>query len=161
MASNRPWWKSRSEHALSEDIPAAPDAVREFYIDLRNIIAVHPLVVAVTPTRYQATADGHAQTYRVRDRIPMGPMTLPVSYTAIVRVTAGGDVHTEARQFPAVRLTGAVSFESTGTGTRLTERLTIVAPRPLAGFTVREAVAAHVEMLAGVRAHFAGSPPAG
>lgn len=157
MASNGTWWRSRSEHALSEDIPAAPDAVREFYVDLRNIIAVHPLVVAVTPTRHRATADGYAQTYRVRDRIPIGPITLPVAYTAIVAVTASGDVHTEARQFPAVRLTGVVSFEPTGAGTRLTERLAIVAPRPLAGFTVREAVAAHVEMLAGVRAHFAGS----
>jgi hypothetical protein len=44
-----------------------------------------------------------------------------------------------------------------GAGTRLAERLTIGAPRPLAGFTARAAVEAHAEMLAGVRAHFANA----
>lgn len=145
---------ARSEHTLSEDIPAKPDAVRDFYIELPNIIAVHPLVVAVIPTHYAESGDGYTQTYRVRDRIPVGPLTLAVAYTATVRVPIIGDVLTEARQFPAVRLTGAVSFESIDAGTRLTERLTIDVPRPLAAFTVRKAVDAHVEMLAGVRAHF-------
>ena len=32
----------------------------------------------------------------------------------------------------------------------------IIAPRPLLGITVRQAVAAHKEMLAGIRRHFAG-----
>ena len=154
MASNRAWWITSSKHVVSEDIPAPPGAVREFYVDLRNIIAVHPLVVAVSPTRREVTDAGYTQSYRVRDRIPLGPLTLPVAYTATVQVPSHGDVRTEARQFPAVRLTGVVSFEENSAGTRLTERLTIAAPRPLAGFTAREAIAAHAEMLAGVRAHF-------
>ncbi|MDT4999847.1 MAG: hypothetical protein QOK12_1952, partial [Mycobacterium sp.] len=66
-----------------------------------------------------------------------------------------GDVLTEARQFPRVELDGVVSFEEEGDGTRVTERLVIRAPRPLAATTVRQAVAAHVEMLAGIRRHFA------
>lgn len=156
MTPKSMWWSARSEHALGEDIPARPAAVREFYVDLRNIIAVHPLVVSVTPTRYEAVGDGYAQTYRVRDRIPFGPLTLPIAYTATVQVPAVGPLHTEARQVPAVRLSGVVSFDETPDGTRLTERLTITAPRPLAKFTAREAVAAHAEMLAGVRAHFQG-----
>jgi hypothetical protein len=154
VALKHPCWVARSEHALVENIPAAPAEVRDFYADLRNIIAVHPLVVAVTPTTHAATGDGYVQTYRIRDRIPFGPLTLPVAYTATVEVPAAGDLHTEARQFPAVRLLGVVSFEPTAAGTRLTERLTISAPRPLAAFTVREAVAAHAEMLAGLRARF-------
>jgi hypothetical protein len=154
VALRRSWWTAGSEHVLSEDIPASAEAVRDFYVDLRNIIAVHPLVVSVSPMRREVTDDGYTQSYRVRDRIPLGPLTLPVTYTAIVRVPVGGDVHTEARQFPAVRLTGTVSFEASDAGTRLTERLAIVAPKPLAAITVREAVAAHVEMLAGVRTRF-------
>lgn len=145
---------ARYEHALSEEIPATPGAVRAFYVDLRNIIAVHPLVVAVTPTNYEERGGGYAQTYRVRDRVPIGVLTLPVEYTAVVRVPVSGDVHTEARQFPAVRLRGVVSFGAADIGTLLTERLAIEAPRPLATFTVRKAIDAHAEMLAGVRAHF-------
>lgn len=154
MALRRPRWAASSEHTLSEIVPAPPEAVRDFYIDLRNIVAVHPLVVAVTATQRTVADDGYTQTYRVRDRIPFGPLALPVTYTAIVHVPVRGEVRTEASQFPAVRVIGAVSFDAADTGTRLTERLTITAPRPLAGFTAREAVAAHAAMLAGFRARF-------
>jgi hypothetical protein len=47
-----------------------------------------------------------------------------------------------------------VSFDAESDGTRVTERLVIRAPRPLAATTVRQAVAAHAEMLAGIRRHF-------
>jgi hypothetical protein len=154
VASADEWWTSVVERALSEQIPAPPDDVREFYVDLRNIIRVHPLVVSVTPSERTPSGDGYVQTYRVRDRIPFGPLTLAVGYTARVTVPVRGDVHTEARQFPRVRLSGIVSFEPTRDGTRLTERLLISAPRPLASFTVREAVKAHQAMLVGIREHF-------
>ena len=61
---------------------------------------------------------------------------------------------TEADQSPGVHLRGTVSFEPTDGGTRLTERIRIAAPRPLAPMTTREAVKAHVAMLAGIRRHF-------
>jgi hypothetical protein len=135
------WWISSSEHTVSELIPGAPDEVRDFYVELRNITLVHPLVVSVT-------------TYVVRDRIPVGPFTMNTAYTARVEVPHHGDVHTEARQFPSVRLYGTVSFEPVNDGTRLTERILISAPRPLAAFTAREAVKAHGEMLLGIRQCF-------
>jgi hypothetical protein len=53
-----------------------------------------------------------------------------------------------------VRLRGTVSFEPISAGTRLTERIRIAAPRPLAGTTTREAVKAHITMLSGIRTHF-------
>jgi hypothetical protein len=77
-----------------------------------------------------------------------------ITYWAQIQVPAHGDVITEARQFPRVRLNGNVSFEPIETGTRLTERLRIAAPRLLAATTQREAVDAHVAMLAGIRRHF-------
>jgi hypothetical protein len=147
-------WSARAERAISEEIPAPPDAVREFYVDLDNIKDLHPLVVSVEVLSHDQTADGYRKTYRVRDRIPMGPMTMGITYWAQVRVPAHGDVITEARQFPGVRLNGRVSFDPIETGTRLTERLSIAAPRPLAAMTQREAVDAHIAMLAGIRAHF-------
>ncbi|MDT5401149.1 MAG: hypothetical protein QOK33_4380 [Mycobacterium sp.] len=148
------WWIGSSEHSVSEDIPGSPDEVRDFYVELRNITLVHPLVVSVIPVERHETADGYTQSYLIRDRIPIGPFTMNTSYTARVQVPLHGDVHTEARQFPRVRLFGTVSFDAVGDGTKLTERLLITAPRPLAAFTVREAVKAHQEMLVGIRQCF-------
>ena len=151
------FWIIHAEHTLTEEIPAAPDTVRDFYVDLDNIKVVHPLVVSVQTISRDETADGYVQTYRVRDRIPVGKFALRVSYWARVEVPLHGDVLTEARQFPGVRLRGAVTFEPIELSTRLTERLQIAAPRPLAAMTQREAVNAHTAMLAGIRSHFAQS----
>jgi hypothetical protein len=63
-------------------------------------------------------------------------------------------VSTEARQFPRVRLRGFVAFDPTPTGTRVVERVQIEAPWPLAAVTIRKAVEAHTEMLAGIRRAF-------
>lgn len=147
-------WIRRVERAISEEIAGPPDAVRAFYTDLGNMKLVHPLVVAVRSVDRSDTSDGYQQTYRVTDRIRLGPLHLRTSYLALLRVPSTGDVVTEARQFPRVRLSGRVSFEPSGTGTRLTERIVIEAPRPLAAMTVRKAVQAHIEMLAGMRRVF-------
>jgi hypothetical protein len=147
-------WIAHAERTISEEIPAPPDVVRDFYVDLDNIKEFHPLVVSVQVLLHSQTDEGYQQTYRVRDRIPLGPLSMPITYWAQVRVPADGDVITEARQFPRVRLNGVVSFQPTEVGTRLTERLTIAAPRLLAAVTEREAVAAHIVMLAGIRSHF-------
>lgn len=147
-------WLARVERTVTEDIPAPPNDVREFYVDLNNIKRVHPLVVAVRETDRHQTTDGYVQTYRVRDRIPLGRFTLPTSYVARLYVPVEGDVLAEARQFPRVRLRTSVTFDEIADGTRLTERIRIEAPRPLATMTTREAVKAHTEMLAGIRRSF-------
>ena len=148
------FWIAHADRTLSEDVPAPPDQVRDFYVDLDSIKVVHPLVVSVQTLSRSDGADGYRQTYRVRDRIPMGPLSLAITYWASVEVPVDGDVNTEARQFPRVRLNGIVSFEPIDAGTRLTERLRIAAPRLLAPMTQREAVNAHRAMLAGIRSHF-------
>jgi hypothetical protein len=147
-------WIAHSEHTLSEEIPATPDQVRDFYVDLDNIKVVHPLVVSVERTERSETADGYQQSYRVRDRIPLGPTAIGITYAARLHVWSDGAVTTEARQFPRVHLDGMVTFEPIEAGTRLTERIQIAAPRLLAAMTEREAVKAHIAMLAGIRKHF-------
>ncbi|MDO0976420.1 SRPBCC family protein [Mycolicibacterium frederiksbergense] len=144
-----------AQRTINEVIPAAPDVVRDFYVDLDNLRTLHPLIVAVQRTARTVGPDGFVSDYRVQDRIPFGRTTLPVTYTATLHVPVEGEVWTEARQFPRVRLRGRVSFDEVDAGTRLTERLSITAPWPLAGFTARQAVAAHAAMLAGIRQHFA------
>ena len=145
---------ARSEHTVSEQIPAPPDEVRDFYVDLDNIKRVHPLVVAVRATHRRETADGYIQSYRVQDRIPLGPLHLRISYLARLHVPKAGDVTAEARQFPRVRLRTTVSFEPIDAGTRITEHMRIDAPRVLAAMTAHEAVKAHTAMLAGMRRCF-------
>jgi hypothetical protein len=148
------WWMAHAERTLSEQVPAPPDRVRDFYVDLDNIKLVHPLIVSVQAMPRSETRDGYRQSYRVVDRIPLGPFTIQITYQARLHVPADGDVTTEADQSPGVRLRGTVSFEPVDGGTRVTERIRITAPRPLASMTTREAVKAHIEMLAGIRRHF-------
>jgi Polyketide cyclase / dehydrase and lipid transport len=148
------WWVARAERTVTEEIPAPPDDVRDFYVNLDNIKRVHPLVVAVRTTDRRDTPDGYVQTYRVQDRIPMGPLRLRISYVARLHVPRTGDVQAESRQFPGVRLHTTVSFEPIAAGTRVTEHMRIEAPRPLVGMTTREAVKAHIAMLAGIRQTF-------
>jgi hypothetical protein len=145
---------SVADRTVTDTVPAAPVDVRTFYLDLDNIKAVHPLVVAVETTARSETAQGYVQTYRVRDRIPLGPLTLPISYVATLTVPVTGDVVADSTQFPQVRLHTVVSFEPVDGATVVTERMHITAPRPLAALTVREAVNAHRVMLAGIRQHF-------
>jgi hypothetical protein len=147
-------WITHAERTVSEQMPAPPDAVREFYVDLHNIKTVHPLVVSVRTISRNETADGYQQTYRVRDRIPLRMLTIRVSYQARLHVPMHGDIITQARQFPRVRLNGTVTFEPIDSGTRVIERLRIAAPRPLAAMTIRVAVNAHIAMLSGIRRHF-------
>ncbi|OBH83184.1 polyketide cyclase / dehydrase and lipid transport [Mycobacterium scrofulaceum] len=148
------WWVAHGEHTLTEDVPAPPGEVRDFYVDLDNIKLVHPLIVSVELLSRSETPAGVDLSYRVRDRIPLGPFTMTITYRARLRVPPEGDVLTEADQSPGVRLRGRVSFEPTAAGTRVTERIGIAAPRPLAPMTTREAVRAHIAMLAGIRRHF-------
>ncbi|MCV7199200.1 polyketide cyclase / dehydrase and lipid transport [Mycobacterium angelicum] len=148
------WWIAHAERTLSEDVPAPPDAVRDFYVDLDNIKLVHPLIVSVEVLSRTETETGCLQSYRVVDRIPLGPFTIQTAYRARIQVEPAGEVQTEAEQSPGVRLRGTVTFAPIDGGTRVTEQIRIAAPRPLAGFTVRAAVKAHIAMLAGIRRHF-------
>ncbi len=80
------------------------------------------------------------------------------SYVARLYVPVTGDVLSEARQFPRVRLCSTVAFQPIEAGTRVVERIRIEAPRPLASVTARKAVEAHTVMLAGIRRRFEPAP---
>lgn len=146
-------WIGQAWRSVSGEVPAPPEKVRAFYVDLDNISQVHPLVQWVRSTSRVDLADGYRQDYRVRDRIPMGPFTLPITYRASLTVPDAGVVTAQARQFPQVTLDSRVDFVATDTGTRITEDLTIAAPRPLLAITVKQAVTAHTTMLAAIGTH--------
>lgn len=155
------WWSRAAERTVSDLVPAPPETVRAFYVDLDNIALVHPLVISVQstgrtvqPAAEDGGADSYVHEYRVRDRIPIGKFALHIRYAVRLSVPATGDIIAESRQFPGVRLYTTVSFDPADDGTRVTERMQIRAPRPLLAVTVNEAVAAHATMLAGIGRHF-------
>lgn len=144
------WWIVRADRTLTADIAADPAMVRDVYTDLDNIADLHPLVVSVRRTSHTESV----RTYRIKDRIPLGPINLAITYRARVEVSGSGVVTAQARQFPGVRLDSVVSFDRSAGGTHVAEQLRITAPRPLAAVTVSQAVAAHAETWAGIRRRF-------
>jgi hypothetical protein len=148
------WWIAETERTLTEDVPAPPGAVRDFYVDLDSLRMVHPLIVSVQELSRSEDADGYRQSYRVVDQLKLGPLAFKIAYRAGWLVPVKGDVRTETHQSPGVRLRGTVAFDAIEGGTRITERVHIAAPRPLAAYTTREAVKAHITMLAGIRSQF-------
>ncbi|MBA2952561.1 SRPBCC family protein [Nocardioides sp. MAH-18] len=149
------WWISHVERTVAAEVPAPPDAVRDLYVDLDSLQVVHPLIVSVTELSRTDVPGGYRQSYRVVDRMRWGPITFRITYRAQWDVHDHGDVEFEAVQSPGVRLRGTVTFAPTATGTQVSERLHIAAPRLLAGYTAREAVKAHAGMLAAISSHFA------
>lgn len=79
-----------AERVISEIIPAPPNLVRDFYVDLDNLRTLHPLIVAVQRTARTVGPDGYVSDYRVQDRIPFGRSALPVTYTATLHVPVEG-----------------------------------------------------------------------
>ncbi|MGW4099555.1 SRPBCC family protein [Mycobacterium sp. NPDC004974] len=148
-------WIGRARRSVSGEVPAPPEQVRALYVDLDNISQVHPLVQWVRSTSRVDLADGYQQDYQIRDRIPLGPFALPITYRTRLIVPTAGAVTAQARQFPQVQLDSQVDFAATETGTRITEELTIAAPRPLLAITVEQAVDAHATMLAAIGKLFA------
>ena len=53
------WWMARAERTLSEEIPAPPDQVRAYYVDLDNLRLEHPLIVSVELLSRRETPDGY------------------------------------------------------------------------------------------------------
>jgi hypothetical protein len=115
-------------------------------MDVTNLKSIHPLILTVRKVG--------PEQWRVQERNPLGPLSLRVWYSTHVHVETNGNVIGESGLFLGVRLHDVVSLESVEGGTQVTERLRVVAPRPLGAYTHREAVKAHEEMLAAMRRHF-------
>ena len=148
------WWISKTERTLTEEVPAPPNEVRDYYVDLNNIKLVHPLIVSVEQTSRSQTPDGYRQSYRVVDQISVGSVHHSDQLPGTVDRARGRRRAHRGRSVPGVRLRGTVSFEPIEGGTRVTERIRFAVPRPLAAVTVREGVKAHIKMLSGIREHF-------
>lgn len=144
------WWRASSDWTLTEFVPTDPATMRAFYTDLTNLTTAHPLILTV-----REVAPGQ---WRVQERNNLGPLSFRTWYSVKLDVGPDGDVVGESHAHLGVRLHDVVSFEAVDGGTKVVERVRIVAPRPLIGYAHREALKAHEEMLAAMRRHFEQRP---
>ncbi|GCE23399.1 SRPBCC family protein [Dictyobacter kobayashii] len=129
-------------------IAAPPEKVKTFLTSLHNHRQIHPLIVDIQLVETPIThADGSLVShYRVRDRIPLGPFTISVTYSVTMQITANGDLNSTAAQFPAVYLFNTTKCSVEGDGTRVSEYIKIQAPALLMGTTYKQASQSHVQM---------------
>ncbi|HBX70064.1 MAG TPA: hypothetical protein DEH25_11985 [Chloroflexi bacterium] len=124
-------------------IDADPVDVRNFLADLSHHDQIHPLIVQVeelTPPEVDF------RRYQITDRVPVGPFTMKAVYEADIRISPAGDVISEARQSPGIRLQNVTQCIPSNGGTRLVEKVTVSAPRLLLGFVTQQAQESHEGM---------------
>lgn len=122
-------------------VHAAPSRVLAVLDDLPAFIRLNPLVVAVE------RAPGEADAYLVTDRLRFLGIPFAVRYEVrSVRVPEGLD--SEVWASPATRLHNELRVFPEGAGARVRETVRMTAPRPLAGYAIAAAEAAHRDLLA-------------
>jgi hypothetical protein len=122
-------------------VRAAPSLVLAALDDVPAFMRLNPLVVAVE------RAPGEADTYLVTDRLRfLGVPFDPRYEVRSVRVPEGLD--SEVRASPATRLRNELRVLPRGERTRVRETVRMTAPRPLAGYGIAAAEAAHRDLLA-------------
>ncbi len=125
-------------------IPVAPEVVLALLSRPQEWIRLQPLVIAIDE---EPRAPG---MLRITDRHTIGGLTFQARYRAqVIPVDGGLDGH--AWSFPFIHVLNRYRWHAQEGGTLLRETTTIEAPRPLLGFTVKTARAAHVSLLANVK----------
>jgi hypothetical protein len=127
--------------------------LRDFLVDLRNHAPLHPLIESIDEIEPSREWPG-ARSYRVVDRIPVGPFTLKATYVATLEPVSEREVHGHARQSPGVRLDTIYTLTKTGDAraTRLEERVFVSAPLGLKRFVVGQARRSHATTLRRMKA---------
>ena len=134
------------------DIQVGRARLHDFLCDLQNYRTLHPLIESIEEiARSEEMPD--ARRYRVVDRIPVGPFRLRTVYTAALEAVTENEIHGYAWQVPRIRVNTVYELEEIALGTRLSERVSIEAPRFLHRFVVREARRSHQETLTEIKHH--------
>jgi len=125
------------------DAPCDAATAADLLGDPRRNGELHPLIqsVAVAPTQPGAIA-----SYRITDRLPLGPLRLRIVYEADVITRSETHVVTVARQRPRTTVRNDTRIDSVDGGVAITVSITITAPTPLFGYAFRTARAAHLEL---------------
>ncbi len=132
-------------------IPAPPEAVLAHLARPEDWIHLQPLVIAVEPS------PRHPGQLLITDKLEFAGRAFRLRYRAhVLPVPDGLDAH--AWSAPFVHVFNRLRCLPARGGTVLRETSTLEAPRPLLGYTVRTARAAHATLLANLGAKVLGAP---
>ncbi len=143
-------------HEIEIRVPQA--RLHAFLCDLHNYVPLHPLIESIEEILPMDALPG-ARRYRVVDRIRLGPFRFRTVYTAALESATANEVHGHAWQSPGIRLKTIYALETTESGTRLVERVSIEAPFLLRRFVVSQARQSHKETLSKMKAWLEESRP--
>lgn len=129
-------------------IPVAPEVVRDFFSTLNNHPKIHPLIIAIHPTKTITALDGTTvQYYRIQDQIHQGPFTFRITYRVSMNVNTEGEIISDAYQFPGIVLHNTTQCLPEQQGTRVKEHIVITSPRLLINTVYTQAKSSHWTML--------------
>jgi len=132
--------KFRYQLAAGTDRAAAVTLFSEFF----RHAGLHPFIVAV---REETPAPaGCVRRFWIDDRIPVGPVHLPITYVADVVSVSDDRIATVARQRPATTLHIVTQLREVDDALRAEVEITMTAPSLLFNFGFRQAQRAHAEL---------------
>lgn len=142
----------QSSFSLATDIAVSPEAAFAFVADAHKLIGGHPLIHAMTLTSETTGPDGHIwRSYEVKETLKMfGFIPVPNKYHFTQKMGDGMDFICDVSS-PPVTMQNAYQIEPTATGVRVTEHVTVHAPKLLMGYTIRTAMKAHQAMFQRVK----------
>jgi hypothetical protein len=131
---------STSSFTTEARVSAAPEAVLAVLDDPPGFMRLNPLVVAAEP------APGEADCYLVTDRLRLLGVSFDLRYKVRWQRVASG-LDAEVWSSPATRLHNELRVLPDGACARVRETVRMSAPRPLAGYALATAQAAHRDLL--------------
>lgn len=137
-------WKSERSFNVTVLVRRPVEQVREALADPHRWVRFQPLVVDLIEE------PGAAGRFRVIDRFRFAGVPFRHSYRASIQPHAEG-IDSEAWSTPFIHLRNRIRWVAEGPGTRLSEHVRAVGPRPLMSFVERTAHRAHQTMLEGIR----------
>jgi hypothetical protein len=105
---------------------------------------LHPLIVDVREA--DPAPPGVLRRYVIRDRVPVGPFVLPLTYVADVISVASDRIVVVARQRPATTVRNVTRLSEVDGRLRADVEITMTVPTVLFRFAFRQAERAHAEL---------------
>jgi hypothetical protein len=128
---------------LSAVVDVPPEQAVDVLVDLSAHLGLHPLLVSATVLGAGRSAEGDWVRWALEDRLGAGPLRVPFRYEALLTRTSPTSFTSDVRPAPGSRLRGSTTAADHPSGTLLIERTEVTGPRPLVGYTTRQARVAH------------------
>jgi hypothetical protein len=117
--------------------------------DYRRHAELHPLIERV---RQVPTSPGASGSYLITDRLALGQVRFPITYTVDVLTATDREIIAVARQRPGTTVRNHTRLRPTVGNLDIGVEITVTAPLVLFPYAFRQARAAHAVLAEGIRA---------